>query len=442
MRKLPPKLPLIIAFLAIHPVLAVIIRSFPFVGTAHAIGCVVAGMVYAAFTKTIRNVAIVVGYIVGSEVLWRMTRVGPLWEFGKYACLAILVIALLRIRWRRNRGIALAYFALLIPSAVMTFLTLPSLQSVREGISSTLAGPLLLAVAVVFFSNVQLTTTQLRTTVLAVIAPTLSIAMLCYLSTNAEVEFAKASNDAVSGGYGANQVSAALGLASMLAVLLTFDRRMTWRVRGALLVIGLALGAQATLTFARGGIALAILGLLAAMFFMLRGSARMRISISLVCLVIALVARFVIQPSLDELTGGELSTRYTDTSVTGRDQFIASEIQMFSEEPVLGMGPGVGNWYRQQHEMRAGASHTEYTRMLGEHGMLGILSLMCFLVLALRGVRGPREMSARGFACALILWASLFFAVYGTRLAAPSFVFGLAFALRMHASTSTELRHA
>jgi hypothetical protein len=65
--------------------------------------------------------------------------------------------------------------------------------------------------------------------------------------------------------------------------------------------------------------------------------------------------------------------------------------------------------------------------MLGEHGILGALSLLCLMLIVLRAVLEARDPDARALALALVVWATLFLGIYATRLAAPAFVLGLAF---------------
>jgi len=421
---------IVVGLMVLHLVLAVLMRQFRIVGVAHAILCVSAGMIYAATTKNLRNVTAIIAYLVGCEVLWRMTKVSPFWEFGKFASLGILFVALARVKWRKNRGLALGYFGLLLPSVAMTLMTIP-LGEAREHLSFNLSGPLLITVSVLFFSNIRLTVEELRTAFFALIAPTVGIATLCYvMASKARLEFFNASNDYASGGFGANQVSAVLGLATMFLLFLTFERRLAWRFRVPLLLLAIIFATQAVLTFARGGVALAFAGTCTALFFMLRGNARARASIIVVSMLLSLVGKFVIEPELDDLTEGKLAVRYSTIESTGRDAFAKSEISMFMENPVFGVGPGVGYYYRAERELRQGASHTEYTRMIGEHGLFGILSLVCLVALGVRAIRGTREVSARALASAMVVWAGLFLAIYGTRVAAVAFVFGLAFAMR------------
>jgi len=145
---------------------------------------------------------------------------------------------------------------------------------------------------------------------------------------------------------------------------------------------------------------------------------------------ISLIGKLVIEPRLDDFTGGQLSVRYANTQSTGRSTFIESELAMFSENPVFGVGPGMGYYFRIDRDLKLGASHTEYSRMVGEHGLFGLLSLVCLVLLGAKAIRGTKELDTRALASAMVVWSALFLAIYGTRLAAPAFVFGLALAIR------------
>jgi O-antigen ligase len=87
----------------------------------------------------------------------------------------------------------------------------------------------------------------------------------------------------------------------------------------------------------------------------------------------------------------------------------------------------MGMRVREERGEFFGASHTEYSRMLAEHGIFGAFSILCLIGLGYRAVRQARDTSSRAVATAMVIWVSLFLLVYGTRLAAPALVFGLAF---------------
>src|SRR5690242_13274041 len=80
-----------------HVVLALLMQRLPMFGLLHALGTVAIGVLIAA-RRPLHETAYVVAYIAGSEVLWRMTRAGVFWEYGKYAVALVCLVALVRVR--------------------------------------------------------------------------------------------------------------------------------------------------------------------------------------------------------------------------------------------------------------------------------------------------------------------------------------------------------
>ncbi len=91
-----------VLFAFIHVILALAMRRFNILSTLHAILVFLIGFLKALTTKDIKEVIPVTAYIMGAEVLWRMTNAGVFWEFGKYAVIAIFGIILLRNRKIKN----------------------------------------------------------------------------------------------------------------------------------------------------------------------------------------------------------------------------------------------------------------------------------------------------------------------------------------------------
>jgi O-antigen ligase len=80
---------------------------------------------------------------------------------------------------------------------------------------------------------------------------------------------------------------------------------------------------------------------------------------------------------------------------------------------------------------REGAAHTEYTRMLAEHGMFGLLAMLVLFAIAIRTFQRARALEARAFVGALFVWSALFMLINAMRLVAPAFVAGLACAISL-----------
>jgi O-antigen ligase len=413
-----------LVFIIAHVALAAIMRALPAVGFIHAVACLGVGTIVAA-RRPLHQTIYIVGYIAGSEVLWRMVRAGVIWEYGKYACSVVLLIALTRMRVRENKRLALAYFGLLVPSAVLTIVSLP-FDEARQQISFNLSGPLCLMLCVLFGSNLRITGDQLRKTLLITCAGIVAIAAIAYFSTMSAVdlEFNRQSNSITSGGFGPNQVSAMLGLACLFSLLLVLDRALSWRLKWVLLGIAIVFASQAALTFSRGGLALAFGGILAAILYLVRGR-RTKVAIALTAVLLFTAGKYVVFPQLDEFTEGKLAERYTSTKTSHRATLAGFDLAIFADHPILGVGPGAASSIRGDLG-RFGAAHTEFTRMLAEHGALGIISLLLLCVLAARTLLSTPTLGGRAVVAAMLAYFALFLLVNAMRLAAPAFVFGIA----------------
>src|SRR4051794_12014778 len=78
-------------FLAGHVLLGILLRVAPPLATVHALAAFTIGLFIAA-TRRPRDVAAVVAYITGSEVLWRLSHAAVFHEAGKYAIVAVLLV--------------------------------------------------------------------------------------------------------------------------------------------------------------------------------------------------------------------------------------------------------------------------------------------------------------------------------------------------------------
>jgi len=176
------------------------------------------------------------------------------------------------------------------------------------------------------------------------------------------------------------------------------------------------------LTFSRGGLYGAGGGAIAAIACLSRDrQARLRIlffgGLTLV------VAIFVVLPRLNDLTGGALTARFENTSTTGRTEIAESDLKFWDENPIVGVGVGM-SFYR---DFGWKSAHTEFTRMLAEHGSFGFVAILLLLIAGLRQLTLPQRPRRRAVVAAMLVWSVLFMAAMAMRLVAPSFTFGLAF---------------
>jgi O-antigen ligase len=413
-------------FLVVHGPIAIAIRQSPMLATAHALGTLLVGIWWAS-TSRIESVAYVGAYVAAAEVLWRMSRFQLPWEFGKYATCIIFVASIVRSRSARLPILPLAYFALQLPSIGLV-ISNPDLHYLRSNLSFYLSGPLSLTVIALFYARLGLSRAEVTRLFLTFLGPVTGIASVALfrIATSASLHLAGGSNVVTSGGFGPNQVSAVLGLGSLMAVLCAMTAGRNLLLKGFMLGLSLVLAGQSVLTFSRTGLYCACGSLLAASFCAVRDP-RIALRMAAVLGVTASVFYFAVFPFLVDYTKGGIAKRFADTGTTGRDQLMVADLELWAANPIFGVGPGASEDVHVLHHGMAVASHSELTRLLAEHGVFGLIALMLLLGMGCRNcMRAPAGLS-RSIAVSLTTWSLLYVFSNGMRLVMPSFVFGLSF---------------
>jgi O-antigen ligase len=415
-----------VVFALLHIPLAYLMRQFPFISTGYALIVVMAGLILALSKRNSRQAVYVMAYIAGAEILWRMTEASVLWEFGKYATVAIIVLVVLTRRSFPKTASPMLYFALLVPSIAITVTTL-SLGEARAQISFYLSGALALAACAWYFYSLPLTRDQIKNIFVLFITPVYGIFYLALSGTlNAPVEafLSGESSLLTSGGYGPNQVSSILGLGALLALLYLLLLKPPVMLRIFLMITIVAFITQAALTLSRGGVYIFGASALVAIFYIYR-EPRQRLYLTLFLLFFLVLGYFLL-PWLDQFTSGGLSARYADTSTTGRVELTQEELQIFLKNPIFGVGPGISAYLHAMlgTQFRT-ASHNEFTRLLAEHGLFGLAALLLLIYMTIRNFRQASTHTERAIAAALMVWALATMGYTALRFVAPALMFGL-----------------
>jgi hypothetical protein len=411
-----------------HLPLGVVLYNIGSFALLHPIAAFSVGVVWASKKQYgLDRVALAVGYLVGAEVLWRMASVPVYWEFGKYGSAAIMLIALVSRRRFAIPQLTLVYFIALLPACLLPFIEL-SISEARDGVSFNFSGPLALAVSCWFFANVRTTPLRLRRLMLAILIPLLSIACatLFFTVTAREISFNTESNFVTSGGFGPNQVSAMLGLGAFIATCCVVNFKIDTKLK---LLLGLAavfFAAQSVLTFSRSGIYNAIGASLVVMLLQFRNLAE-GMKRLMPFLALAGIFLWLVFPALDNFTGGKLLERFEDTGTTHRVEIVQSDFEVFSEFPIWGAGVGLGNDYREKLSGYGAGSHTEFSRLISEHGIFGVIALVSLFAMAVINYKRQPSIFGRALVAGASVWCALFMINAGMRLAAPSVLWGLTF---------------
>jgi O-antigen ligase len=171
--------------------------------------------------------------------------------------------------------------------------------------------------------------------------------------------------------------------------------------------------------------------------------ARARVKIIFLGGLLFVIVTFVVLPRLDTFTGGALSARFENTDSTGRNTIAGADVQIWLENPFFGVGPGES---KVEHALyyRTIATHTEYTRLLAEHGLFGIVAGLLLFVMAARSflrIGRMRNINTKALLAPMEVWALLYMIDKAMRLVAPAFTFGLSFIMIRERRTLTRVTY-
>jgi len=409
----------------LHVFVALAMKYVPGVATLHGLLVILACVAVGASGKT-QHVLSMAAYVAGCEVMWRSGDAAIPWESGKYLIILVLGLSILR-RAKPPAALPFLYLAAIMVSMPLSFGAAAGLNHARKLILFNISGPLALFVVLWFVSGKRGWNIDRWKIFAIVLGPILGTAAVASfkLARATNVQFKMASSSFAAGGYGANQVASIMSLGILLLFIALVASRRAGLMRWLLAGLMFYLIAQTALTMSRSGLAMALGGAVILSLHYIR-SRRNRTFLVLSAVVVLLLFNAVLLPFLQGFTGGVFLERFTDTELSNRDLIMRTDIKMFLETPLLGVGPGVGAMRRLQMLGVPYASHTEFTRMLAEHGILGLVGLAAMIIALYRLYRQIPDIDSRGIAGALLTWALLFLSVNGFRLATPAFAVLLA----------------
>ncbi len=369
--------------------------------------------------------AVAAAYVVASEVLWRSERVGMPWEGAKLLLLGLMLIGIARFTPRPVGLTApLVYVFALLPGSVVALGDLGLVEGLHQ-VNFAVLPHVALAAGVVFFSNLRVTPRAMGTVLWTLLGPIVTITLTASIDTArlGTADFSgTASNLASSGGFGPNQVSAVVAFGALVAgMLVALERRGPMRLLAAGLAAGFAV--QSALTLSRGGlfsVAVVLVALAPTALRNRRSAARV---LGILAALVGLTAVLLL-PALQELTGGALSERFTSSTTTLRSDIAVADLELWVENPLLGVGVGEGEFQRDLE--RQTITHTEYTGLLAEHGMLGLIAVISLGVMGVASWRRQVTTTGRIVSLALMVWALATMTHLAVRLAVIPFAFALA----------------
>lgn len=423
-----------ISWIGIHIAIGLLVYLVPFLAKAYTLSIFIYGVYYVVKNKNRNNEVLdVSAYIVSAEVLLRMRDGMILNEFGKYSVLVFMFMGMYYSSFLIKGFWYWFFIFLLIPGVVLSVFTMDYNTDIRKAIAFNLSGPVCLGVASVYCFQRKITLQKLIDLIRFFSLPLISIAVYLFLYTPSvrEVVTGTQSNFETSGGFGPNQVSTILGFGIFVffALFLLNSKSIFFKILN--LVLALIFAFRGIVTFSRGGVltgTVMVVLLLVVVFFQLNSSNKAKVF--LIAIVSFLGAVGVWGYSSIQ-TNGLINKRYAnqdakgrekESKFTGREVLFESEIDMFLENPIMGVGVGRNKEIRKKETGIVSASHNELTRMLAEHGTFGILGLLIlFLTPLILYASHPQHLMAFSFYAFWLLTINH----AAMRLAAPAFIYSL-----------------
>jgi hypothetical protein len=99
-------------------------------------------------------------------------------------------------------------------------------------------------------------------------------------------------------------------------------------------------------------------------------------------------------------------------------------LAIWLENPVGGSGPGVAKSERAARTHSSSIAHTEFSRLLSDHGLFGLVAMGLLLAMGLRMLRRAEAGGHRAFVAVMVTWSLVYMAVNGMRLVAPALLLG------------------
>ena len=372
-------------------------------------------------------------YFMSAEVFFRMTKAYVFWETGKYAVIWFSLLGMFHYGFKRNAAPYIIYIILLLPGVFVSLDEIAYDVDFRKAVLFNLSGPICLSIAAIFTYGRTVTFREMLKILDYIIYPLIAttVYIIIYSPSIRDVVTSTASNSAVSGGYGPNQVATALGLGVFILLTRLMIPYKNILVHWTMMFFMALMAYRALLTFSRGGVLVAIIMSLAFIgVFYFATNFKLKVKTSL--RVIALIATALAVWTFTILqTGGMIENRYENKDAqgyekedftTGRSELFVAEIDAFKESPFFGVGVGrVKSIFKEELGAEI-ASHNEVSRMLSEHGVFGLLALL-ILILApvITKTKGRKNIYFWSF---LIFWF-LTIAHSSMRIAMPAFVYAL-----------------
>lgn len=433
----------------LHVAIGFLVFVFPFTSKIYGYAIFILGVYFVIKAQNRNNEALMAAaYIVGSEVFLRMTGGNPLYEISKYGVMVFVFIGMYFSGFSRNAIPYWLFLLLLIPGVIMSTFVLNVETDIKNAIAFNISGPVCLGVASLYTFRRKIPLSQINSVLLCMGLPIIScmVYLTFYTPNVRDVITSTQSSFETSGGFGPNQVATVLGLGMFIffsRIILESKTKVMVIIN---LIIALNISYRGMVTFSRGGMITGLLMILLLLFFLYVKSnfdGRVKLNYLIILMAVAMMATWMYTSFQ---TGGLIDKRYAnqdaagrvkESQLTGREDVAKGEINAFLKNPIFGVGVGKGVEVRKAETGDGTLSHDEITRMLAEHGSLGIMGL---LILFFTPLFLYLENKFNMYLLCFVTFWFLTINHAAMRTAAPAFVYSLSLLNVFLGETQTEKR--
>lgn len=334
------------------------------------------------------NLTLLLVYLAPFEIICRMANTSPIipYELGKYLTFFLLLIGL--INSKRIDGIGILIVLLLLPGIVIGWF----LTNDYRLILFNVMGLINLGLGVAYFgAQIWGDAARVISRICRLIAyPLLTALLFAFFRTPDydEISFSLGANFDTTGGFGSNQVSTAFGLGLFLLFYLWFNSKPFSGLGQYMdLVLAGFFFFQGLLTFSRGGVIGGVLGMVILLIIQTKNKSSALINTKIIRLALLGIPLIIgVAIFANQVTDGNLLLRYQGETqgtlsgakakdfnqlTTNRFSIFTGDLAIFMEEPLLGVGVNESRNLRK--ESKGVVAHVELSRLLAEHGILGLV---------------------------------------------------------------------
>lgn len=371
-------------------------------------------------------------------MLGRMTRADPFIpsELAKYFIIFFSFIAIALKGLRSTTGLTMTL--LLLPGFFYDF----SEKRTYVDIIYNVFGPLSAALGIAAFYKAKITESQMNQILHLIWYTCLTALVYSFIKTPDfdSIDFNLNAQFATTADASSNQVSTILGIGMFLSFYSTINRLKFSGLHYGDVSIMLLFAFQGLLSFSRGGMIIAAIGMV--LLYLYKNKDKLKVNRGRLIYggVLAMIGLYFIFRVANEITDGNLLLRYSgetqgtllgakektaDVLVSGRLSIMKEDLILWLKHPITGVGAASSRFLREKTIFVS--PHIELSRLLAEHGILGLLNFILLLAVFRKAYQGLYKDVNKGLFLALFTVAMLttFHAAMRTYLSPTFFILAI-----------------